>query len=220
MKQRLILLVLFTAIVINSSYSQTSDSINVTNDTVTEQIDTHKIKAERFKELYEINIALEKKAKLLGESPLLAEPSANAEILDLIPKGTTLNTYKYFSREMLWAVKYKNKWGFVTSTMVMPVQKKVTPSNYTPFDEAPRLQSRIKLEYPTEAKNKGIEGKVVMKVLIGKNGTVKEIEILNSIPELDVAAIKAVEGLKFKPGKYKGKPVDVWVRFPLTFELN
>jgi len=220
MKQRLILLVLLTAFVFNSGYSQISDSTNVNNDTVTEQIDTDKIKAERFKELYEINISLEKQAKLLGESPLLAEPSANAEVLDLIPKGTILKTYKYFAREMLWAVKYKNTWGFVTSTMVMPVQEKVAPSNYTPFDEAPRLQSRIKLEYPTEARSKGIEGKVVMKILIGKNGIIKETEIITSIPELDEAAINAVKGLKFKPGKYKGKPVDVWVRFPLTFEIN
>lgn len=206
--------------IINLSYSQSGDSVNITNDVTTVQIDADKIKADQFKELYEINISLEKQAKLLGECPLLAEPSPNSQVVEIVPQGTILKTYKYYAKEMLWAVKYKKKWGFITATMVMPVQEKAAPSNYTPFDEAPRLQSRIKLEYPPDAKAKGIEGKVVLKILIGKDGVVKESEVISSIPELDDAAKKAVESLKFKPGKYKGKPVDVWVRLPLTFDIN
>jgi TonB family protein len=220
MKQRIILLVLFSSIIINLCYSQSSDSVNVTNDVTTEQIDAEKIKADQFKELYEINIALEKQAKLLGECPLLAEPSPNSQVIDIIPQGTILKTYKYYAKEMLWAVRYKKTWGFITATMVMPVQETVAPSNFTPYDEAPKLQSRISLEYPSDAKSKGIEGKIILKLLIGKDGKVKETEVIKSIPELDAAAIKAVKDLKFRPGKYKGKPVEVWVRFPLTFEIN
>jgi len=174
-----------------------------------------------FIEFYEIEEAKGKTAKMLGESLFRVEPSASSSIYDYtIPQGTIIRTYKYYPKEAVWAVKYKGSWGFVPATLVMPMKQKSVASKYTPYDQAPKIISRIKLQYPTIAQKSGIEGRVLLKVLVGKTGSVKEVEVVKSIPELDEAAIKAVKNVKFKPGKYKNKPVSVWVRIPIDLEIK
>ncbi|MBN2172843.1 MAG: energy transducer TonB [Bacteroidales bacterium] len=174
-----------------------------------------------FMELFEIKAENSKKAKTLGEALFRKEPNPSSENWDfVIPQGTIVETYKYFPKEAAWAIKYNNHWGFVSATMIMPVKEQTVASNFTPYDEAPQLLTAIKPKYPPDAKKNGIEGKVVVKILISKTGAVTETEIAKSIPELDAAAIDAIKKVKFKPGKYKGKPVDVWVRIPINFEIE
>jgi protein TonB len=82
------------------------------------------------------------------------------------------------------------------------------------------MVSAIQLNYPPEAKQQGISGKVIVKALISKTGSVLEVETVKSISGLDEAAIEAVKKAKFKPGKFEGKPVEVWIRIPINFELS
>jgi len=174
-----------------------------------------------FTEFYEIEEEKGKMAKTLGESILRIEPSASSSIYDFtIPQGTIINTYKYYPKEAVWAVRYDDNWGFVPATLVMPMKRKAPVSKYTPYDKPPKIISRIRFKYPPNAQKDGIEGRVLLKVLVGKTGSVKDVEIVESIPELDEAALKAVQDVKFKPGKYKDKPVDVWVRIPIDFKIN
>ncbi|MCD4666003.1 MAG: energy transducer TonB [Bacteroidales bacterium] len=202
--------------------AQNSDAGDIAvNNEEKPELKVNELKEINFIELYEINTKLVKKAKTLGEAIIRTEPEASSNMLDIIiPKGAIVETYKYFPKEAVWIVKYNNSWGFVSATMIMPVQEKKQASNFTPYDEAPKLLSRIKLKYPKEANQNGIEGKVIVKLLISKTGAVKETEVIKSIPELDNAAIDAVKKLKFKPAKYKGKVVDVWVRLPINFEIE
>jgi TonB family protein len=77
--------------------------------------------------------------------------------------------------------------------------------------------------YPEDAKKKGIQGKVVVKFVVLKDGTVDQPEILKSIdPSLDAEAIRVVKTLpKFeKPAILKGKPVSVYFMIPISFQLN
>ncbi len=174
-----------------------------------------------FTDFYEIDEQKGKTAKMLGESLLRIDPSASSSIYDFtIPQSTIIRTYKYYPKEAVWAVKYKGNWGFVPATLVMPMKQKTMASKYTPYDQPPKIISRIKLQYPPSAQKSGIEGRVLLKVLVGKTGSVQEVEVVKSIPELDEAAIKAVKNVKFKPGKYKNKPVSVWVRIPIDFEIK
>ena len=82
------------------------------------------------------------------------------------------------------------------------------------------MLSIIKISYPKEAKKNGIDGIVTVSVLISKTGLVEEAEIVDGIPELDESAIKAIKKVKFKPGKHKGKPVNVWMDVPVHFEID
>ncbi len=75
-------------------------------------------------------------------------------------------------------------------------------------------------KYPEEAKVKGIQGKVMVKFVVEKDGTVSNVKVLKSAdPLLDAEAVKVVESLPAfaKPGKVAGKNVRVYFVLPITF---
>jgi TonB family protein len=78
------------------------------------------------------------------------------------------------------------------------------------------------LVYPEEAKNRGIEGMVIVQAFINKDGTVDETLILRSdLPEVcGDAAQKAIRDTKFEPAKQRDKPVGVWITIPIQFKLD
>jgi len=77
------------------------------------------------------------------------------------------------------------------------------------------------LRYPQSAKENGIEGKVMIRFIVDKDGAVKNPTVIKSVdPSLDKAALDAVKLLpKFKPGKIGGKPVNVYYTVPIAFKL-
>jgi protein TonB len=77
------------------------------------------------------------------------------------------------------------------------------------------------INYPSDARNNNIEGKVVLKFVVNTDGSVDRIEILRSIdPSLDEEAIRVVKTLpRFRPGKQGGVPVPVWFALPVVFKI-
>lgn len=90
------------------------------------------------------------------------------------------------------------------------------------LDRAPEVTSRVNPEYPYSARERGIEGYVAVKVLVGKDGAVRQVNILKSRPEgvFDQAVRRAVPGWRFQPGEVGGEPVTAWVTTTLHFRLN
>lgn len=77
----------------------------------------------------------------------------------------------------------------------------------------------IRLEYPAYERLAGIEGRVVIKFVVGADGKVSDVEILRSAGTgLDQAAMAAFDRLEFTPGRQNGEPVPV--RTTLTFHFN
>ncbi|MFC1543070.1 TonB family protein [Candidatus Neomarinimicrobiota bacterium] len=76
--------------------------------------------------------------------------------------------------------------------------------------------------YPEPAKSAGIEGTVIIQAFIDDNGQVTETIVLRGLPDtgLDEAAVEALKGVSFEPAKNEGKPVGVWISFPIRFSLN
>jgi protein TonB len=67
---------------------------------------------------------------------------------------------------------------------------------------------KTEIEYTAAARADGIEGKLKLKVTVGSDGSVVNVEILSSVsPELDAAAVAAVKRWRFKPSMACGKPV-------------
>ena len=81
---------------------------------------------------------------------------------------------------------------------------------------------RDNMKYPKEATEKGIQGRVLAKFIVEKDGLVSEPEIVKSVyPALDEEALRVVRCMpKWKPGKQNGKPVRVRFTIPLSFRLN
>lgn len=77
-------------------------------------------------------------------------------------------------------------------------------------------------KYPEEAKNKGIQGKVLARFMVKEDGSVSDVTILQSAsPLLDAESIRVVSSLpKFTPGTLKGKAVPVWFMIPIQFKLH
>ncbi|NOX65780.1 MAG: TonB family protein [Chlorobi bacterium] len=75
--------------------------------------------------------------------------------------------------------------------------------------------------YPEIAKRAGIEGRVFVKAYIDSTGTVTKTELLRGIGSgCDEAAMNAVKKVKFKPGRQRGKAVNVQVTVPILFKLS
>jgi TonB family protein len=174
-----------------------------------------------FMETYDININRARKARILENTVIWSKPSSDSKKMNfVIKKGTEVEMFKYFPKEALWAINYKNFWGFVSASKVIPIRGKQSAPIFTPYDEAPKMLSTIKIDYPKEAKKNGIDGIVTVSVLISKTGLVEEAEIVDGIPELNESALKAIKKVKFKPGKHKGKPVNVWMDVPVTYKID
>jgi protein TonB len=78
------------------------------------------------------------------------------------------------------------------------------------------------LVYPTIAAERGIEGQVVLRFVVGPEGYVGQIEILRSLdPSCDAEAIRVVKKMpKWIPGKQSGSAVYVWYNLPIRFRLQ
>ena len=74
--------------------------------------------------------------------------------------------------------------------------------------------------YPPMAKEAGIEGKVVVRVLIDKYGHyVKHITLKEAHPILNNAVASKIDQLRMTPGIQGGRPIKVWVTLPFDFKL-
>jgi protein TonB len=99
-----------------------------------------------------------------------------------------------------------------------PVKKEkvLAPRADSPEDdnctEAPSkpvpLQRPSEIEYTQEARAAGVEGRLVLKITVGADGAVREVEVVSAVdPQLDAAAIAAVKTWVFKPSLRCGKPM-------------
>jgi protein TonB len=89
-------------------------------------------------------------------------------------------------------------------------------------DVAPRPRERHAPAYPPRARAKGITGVVTLSLLIGADGRVERVKVLNAEPSgvFEQTAISAVEQWYFEPAFYKGERVKVWARQVLRFNLS
>ena len=79
------------------------------------------------------------------------------------------------------------------------------------------------LRYPKEALKKKIEGNIIVRLLIDKDGSVKESVILKDNLGAGCAeeALRLVKKMpKWWPGKQNGKAVKVYYTLPISFTLS
>ncbi len=89
----------------------------------------------------------------------------------------------------------------------------------------PQVVRQVRPRYPEIARRMGLEGRVMVKALVGEDGRVIAAEVVTGQPRgveeiLGPAAVEAVLRFRFSPGMQRDRPVRVWVVVPVVFQLQ
>jgi len=106
--------------------------------------------------------------------------------------------------------------------------KATNPANVAPLpvplyelDSQPTVIGDVRIPYPEDARSRGIEGTVVLSVLVDETGKVRAVKVISGPGAgLDQAAAKAVERIRFRPATRKGQPVAAQITYRYTFLLD
>jgi len=76
------------------------------------------------------------------------------------------------------------------------------------------------LKCPKSMSDNCIEGQVIVRFVVSKDGTVKDVQVLRSLdPDCDKEAIRIIKSLpKWTPGKQNGETIDDYCTIPITFK--
>ena len=83
-----------------------------------------------------------------------------------------------------------------------------------------KLIERVQPEYPDEALKSRITGTVRLHIILEKDGTVKQVEVVSGHPLLVQAAVDAVRQWRYQPTTLNGEPVEVDTTVDVMFVLN
>jgi len=79
-----------------------------------------------------------------------------------------------------------------------------------------------KMKYPSQARRMGIEGKVFVQFVVGKDGAITEVKVIRGVGAgCDEEAARVIKSSpKWTPGKQRGQAVKVRMVLPITFKLS
>ena len=82
------------------------------------------------------------------------------------------------------------------------------------------LVHRVDPQYPVIAKTAGVQGTVVIKAIISRDGAIEHEELVGGPPLLANAALQAVRQWKYRPYYLNGEPMEVETQITVNFVLN
>ncbi len=97
----------------------------------------------------------------------------------------------------------------------------VEEDSLPPIEKMPVLEAFVAAEYADSLIAQGVEGKVVMDLLVNDSGSVDSIVIVKGLhPVLDRTAQKAAKQFHFSPAIAGGEPVPVFLTYEYLFTLE
>ncbi|MEO8373666.1 MAG: TonB family protein [Sphingomonas bacterium] len=100
------------------------------------------------------------------------------------------------------------------------------PIKLTPVVIGPQRDSRFagnfQPDYPADERRAGHEGRVVISVLIGVDGRVKQVKRVSAASDsfFEATERRALQKWRFKPGTRDGVPIETWEEVGVRFVLN
>jgi TonB family protein len=82
------------------------------------------------------------------------------------------------------------------------------------------LVKKVNPIYPATARDARIQGSVLLRVVVSRDGDVTEVTLISGHPMLVDSAIQAVKQWKFKPYLLNGEPVEVETQTMVNYELH
>ena len=87
------------------------------------------------------------------------------------------------------------------------------------MDRPPEPISMPRPKYPASALRNGIEGTVLLEILIDSDGSVARSRVIQSVPGLDAAALECAKEWRFQPALKDGEPVATIAQAPVVFRI-
>lgn len=79
---------------------------------------------------------------------------------------------------------------------------------------------RVQPDYPTIARQARVQGQVVLRAMISREGTIENLQVLSGHPMLVRAAVDAVRQWRYRPYVLNGEPVEVETEVKVNFILS
>jgi TonB family protein len=90
-----------------------------------------------------------------------------------------------------------------------------------PGGTQPEELDRAIPRYPAAARRAGVQGPVVIRGIVRRDGTIDNLEIIKDLPYgLGEEARRAVNRWRFRPATYRGEPIDVYYTVTVNFRLQ
>lgn len=114
---------------------------------------------------------------------------------------------------------------------VMKVEKKVEDKVFDAVEQYPSFPGgegamfsyiSNNLRYPQKAAENGVQGRVVVKFIVEKDGSISNVEVNRSVdPDLDNEAMRVIKNMpKWNPAKQNGTEVRAYYYVPVAFRLK
>ena len=143
------------------------------------------------------------------------------------PVGAKVNVlYVGYKTEMFVVSSDEGKYNTLIS-----MQKEGEAQVFDVVEEMPEYPGGISammqylsanVKYPEEAHKKGIQGRVIVTFVVGKDGSISDAKLMRRVdPLLDAEALRVTNSMpKWKPGRQNGEAVAVKYTIPVTFKLG
>ncbi|WP_018247682.1 energy transducer TonB [Orenia marismortui] len=189
-------------------------------------------KKEELKEVSKVKEKSEGKAKVKQDRN--KEIKKKKRVVKEFPKKKKVEKEQVSKEEEIKAVaeEVKTKEKKATKNKINAEKNMKTKKSKNPVDLTqakvtkgvvlPKLTNYQQPIYPASMRRREIEGKVILKVLLDQQGSVKRIKVERSsgYQKLDQAAVEAVRKWQFSPTKKEDKEVEALVLIPVNFRLN
>jgi protein TonB len=95
-----------------------------------------------------------------------------------------------------------------------------SPQEFVPVEVQPALIELPAPVYPEMARMAGVEGTVVVRVLVGAKGNVLDAPVVEGHVMLKEAALSSARAATYRPALQQNHPIPVWVIQRITFKLD
>ena len=113
--------------------------------------------------------------------------------------------------------------GIPVITLVVVPPARVAPPKPVPVSSGVSeglLVRRVQPSYPPLARAARISGGVLLQAVIGKDGTIRQLQVVSGHPMLVQSALEAVRQWRYKPYLLNGEPVEVDTQVTVNFTLT